>query len=241
MAADFSLVEVACLACGIEPHEGVNDPKVKTIQRLLEEAYHRAREDCSDILRQNELDRALGREETTPRYCTDAFEDGRTLPTSDLRRTFAEALQDPENRALVTVTADRMRFLRYDLRAFFDDCTFKPSVLFYDIIRSPAPTPIAPATAIDEPVKHSAPTATCSAPKAQQKEGDDRPLASRERNTLLAIIAALCKEAKLDYTRHAKTAGLIQATAARMGVDIGETTIEGHLKKIPDALATRMK
>ena len=74
---------------------------------------------------------------------------------------------------------------------------------------------------------------------AQTKEAD--PIDTRERNTLLTIIAALCKEANIDYTKPAKAAGLIQSTAAKMGVSIGETTIEGHLKKIPDALATRMK
>jgi hypothetical protein len=71
--------------------------------------------------------------------------------------------------------------------------------------------------------------------------GDARPLLTTERNTLITIIAVLCKEAKLDYAKAAKTAGLIQSTAAGMGLSIGETTIEGHLKKIPNALATRMK
>jgi hypothetical protein len=69
----------------------------------------------------------------------------------------------------------------------------------------------------------------------------ERPIATKERKTLLAIIAALCKDAGYDYTKHAKTAGLIQSTADKMGISIGETTIEGHLKKIPDTLATRMK
>ena len=69
----------------------------------------------------------------------------------------------------------------------------------------------------------------------------DKPLATRERETLLTIIAALCKEAKIAYDKPAKAAGLIQSTAATMGISIGETTIEGHLKRIPDALATRMK
>lgn len=68
-----------------------------------------------------------------------------------------------------------------------------------------------------------------------------KPLLSRERDTLLVIIAALCKDAGYDYTKHAKTAGLIQSTATKMGLAIGESTIEGHLKKIPDALGTRMK
>lgn len=68
-----------------------------------------------------------------------------------------------------------------------------------------------------------------------------KPLGTRERDTLLSVIAALCKEAKLDYTKPAKTAGLIQSTAAGMGISIGETTIENHLKKIPNALATRTR
>lgn len=69
----------------------------------------------------------------------------------------------------------------------------------------------------------------------------DRPLNTRERDTLLTIIAVLCKEVNFNYKTHAKTAGLIQSTAATMGISIGETTIEGHLKKIPNALATRIK
>ena len=76
---------------------------------------------------------------------------------------------------------------------------------------------------------------------AQPVLSTEKLLSTRERDTLLTIIAALCKDAGYDYTKAAKTAGLIQSTAATMGVSIGETTIEGHLKKIPDALATRMK
>lgn len=76
----------------------------------------------------------------------------------------------------------------------------------------------------------------------KEREGvPDKPLVTKERNTLLTIIAVLCKESNLDYTTHAKTAGLIQSTAVGMGLSIGETTIENHLKKIPDALVSRMK
>lgn len=70
---------------------------------------------------------------------------------------------------------------------------------------------------------------------------EEKSLATRERNTLLAIIAALCKEANIDHTRPSKAAGMIQHTAIGMGLQIGETTIERHLKKIPDALESRMK
>lgn len=69
----------------------------------------------------------------------------------------------------------------------------------------------------------------------------ERPLLTKERNVLLAVVAALCKDAGYDTSKPAKTAVLIQSTAAKMGLSIGESTIENHLKKIPDALATRMK
>jgi hypothetical protein len=69
----------------------------------------------------------------------------------------------------------------------------------------------------------------------------DKPLEKRERDTLLTIIAVVCKEAGLDYKKHAKTAGMLVSSAAEMDISIGETTIEGHLKRIPDALASRMK
>ena len=74
-----------------------------------------------------------------------------------------------------------------------------------------------------------------------ESKNTEKPLSNRERDTLLTIIAALCKDAGYDHTKAAKTAVLIQSTAATMGVSIGETTIEGHLKKISVALANRMK
>ena len=79
------------------------------------------------------------------------------------------------------------------------------------------------------------PVPTAESPKL------DKHLDTRERNTLLAIIGVLCKEAKIPYESHSKAANLIHRTAERMGVSIGETTIEGHLKKVREALGTRMK
>jgi hypothetical protein len=76
---------------------------------------------------------------------------------------------------------------------------------------------------------------------SSERGNPPKDIATRERNTLLTIIAALCNEAGIDFSKPAKAAGVIQSTAAKMGVSIGETTIEGHLKKIPDALEARMK
>ena len=67
------------------------------------------------------------------------------------------------------------------------------------------------------------------------------PLSTRERNTLLSIIAVLCKEAKIDYESCAKSACIIKDLTATIGLSIGESTIESHLKRIPDALEARMK
>ena len=69
----------------------------------------------------------------------------------------------------------------------------------------------------------------------------DKPMTTVERNTLLTIIGVLCKEARIPYDKPAKAAGMIQSTAATMGVSISETGIENHLKKIPYALESRMK
>lgn len=69
----------------------------------------------------------------------------------------------------------------------------------------------------------------------------EKPLSTVERNVLLAIIAVLCKDCKLDYKTHAKSAALIKSSADLLGISIGESTIESHLKKIPDAVESRMK
>lgn len=70
----------------------------------------------------------------------------------------------------------------------------------------------------------------------------EKPLGNSERNTLLIIIAALCNDLGYDYKKAAKTAAVIcGAVHGMVDKPLGETTIEGYLKKIPEALATRMK
>lgn len=75
----------------------------------------------------------------------------------------------------------------------------------------------------------------------QQTSKPEKPLGRTERHTLLTIIAVLCEEAKLDYKTASKTSDLIEHSAAKMGISIGATSIRDHLKKIPDALATRTR
>lgn len=70
---------------------------------------------------------------------------------------------------------------------------------------------------------------------------DEKPLATRERNTLLVMIGLLCDLAGHDLTKPAKTAVSIRNAAALRGIDIGETTIEEHLKKVNKALEGKTK
>ena len=75
-------------------------------------------------------------------------------------------------------------------------------------------------------------------------EGLGRILQQRERNTLLTIIAVLAKEAKIsinDYSKPGKAAGYIEGLTSHFGARVSKRAIEEHLKKIPDALAPRMK
>jgi hypothetical protein len=234
MAADFSINEVACLASGIEPVENSANPRVLAITRLLLNAYMSCRVSCSEVLQQNLQDRLAGQEQSYPGFMADAFEEPGELPSIDLRHSFGEALQQPDSKRLIPAKDDSMRFARGDLEIFFRECHFQPDVPFYNQMPKFLSPAGEPGTATDEKQGEIvlAPVEKKSAPA---------DLATRERNTYLCIMAALCKEAKLDYKKPAKTAGLICDMASRMGISLGESTIEGYLKKIPDALESRMK
>lgn len=69
----------------------------------------------------------------------------------------------------------------------------------------------------------------------------EKAVTTKERTTLLTIVALLAKEAKIDLTRPSKAAATIVEIAQIEGYQIGQRTIEEHLKKIPDALQRRGK
>ena len=66
-----------------------------------------------------------------------------------------------------------------------------------------------------------------------------RPLAKRERDTLLVIIAALAKLAKIDLTKPSSAAASIERQSELMGTRVAARTIENHLNRISDALEDR--
>jgi len=77
--------------------------------------------------------------------------------------------------------------------------------------------------------------------KPKQLAGTDKPLSNTERETLLVIIAALAKEAKVDIAKISKAGDLIANMTQLIGAPIGATTIETHLKKINQAIVNRAK
>ncbi len=67
----------------------------------------------------------------------------------------------------------------------------------------------------------------------------DRPLHTRQRRTLLTIIAALCDNAGINYTARGAAQRIKSATEV-VGAPIDDGTIDKLLKEIPEALETRM-
>ena len=63
----------------------------------------------------------------------------------------------------------------------------------------------------------------------------DKPLGERERTTLLAIIAAMAAEAEIDLSHPSTAASVVVAKLQLMGVRLGQTTVEVHLKKAIEA------
>ena len=77
--------------------------------------------------------------------------------------------------------------------------------------------------------------------KPDAPESVEKPPATKERNTFLVIIAALCECSGIDYRKSSKAAVSIQSAAVMAGASISETTIKNRLKEIPEALASRTK
>jgi hypothetical protein len=63
---------------------------------------------------------------------------------------------------------------------------------------------------------------------------------AKERNTLLIIIAALCKKSEIDLEARG-TASLIAKLTEAVGAAVSDDTVRGVLKKIPEAVERRGK
>ncbi len=68
----------------------------------------------------------------------------------------------------------------------------------------------------------------------------ERQMTTTERNTLLAIIAALCGHAKINHQERGAAVQIAKMTDA-VGAVVTDDTIRKVLEKIPDAIESRMK
>ena len=69
----------------------------------------------------------------------------------------------------------------------------------------------------------------------------DKPLRTTERNTLLTIIAGLCKEAEIDITKRGAAKRVALATVGLGCSPVSEETARRMLSNVKNALETRMK
>ena len=77
-------------------------------------------------------------------------------------------------------------------------------------------------------------------PAKKREATIDRPLTTRQRRTMLTVIAAMCKYEGLDPQGRG-TAQRIMEMTDDLGAHIDDGTIAKMLSEIPDALETRMK
>lgn len=68
----------------------------------------------------------------------------------------------------------------------------------------------------------------------------EKSLSSKERYSLLILLAAVCKMAKLDYDQRG-VAGAVVKAAEEMGVSITDDTVRKYFKEIREAVAIRSK
>jgi hypothetical protein len=230
----FTPVEIACLMCGIDPAEPYPKDAIKNDLNLIETGFMNGfkfcKGDTSFVSPEGRIQRCLFSVDVEKIFASESVElprkksafEGLTRNVDNAHEEFdgddASSFADPVDEYLVYFSHGEI-----DKAKFLETLFSRVEVAMW-----------LSSSGLDS--KYAFLTANEVAYVAANK-----PLGTKERNTLLTIIAVLCKEAKIDYTKPAKAAGLIQSTAAFMAISIGETTIEDHLKKIPDALATRMK
>lgn len=82
--------------------------------------------------------------------------------------------------------------------------------------------------------------ATASMSDPDDVPNTEPPFTTRERNTLLTIIAALCEYSGIDPAERGAASQIAKMTDG-LGATVTDDTIRKALAKIPDALETRMK
>lgn len=257
---NLSLEEAALLISGIDPAGYDEDSKEFSRAIVYERAIAEAVQRANDYAWQHakKLDRLLldseenSEEISQMRDVSDIweasgfFED--YLPTIEIRNSVSSVNSDPVRVPILLPVDPWYTATVYggDFNYWLSRSGIDSSYIFKDnqaiVITDKESNWDSEQNRLEREMKEANPIPLESANRfAEEIEAHKIPLSTRERNTLLSIVAALCKEAKIDYSRPAKAAALVKDLTAEMGLSIGESTIESHLKRVPDALGARMK
>lgn len=220
-AKDFTIREAALLIMGADPSENTDHRNVQHIYDRMSEAYADALKGIHYQFRiEPHLDESWYDEDKLLELQVSSKTTLMSVAMEKLAMAFGDGDDHPTleflNREKGDVDFQYQRFSRAELARWIKESGLLSAYTF-------------------------AQNATAQSQGKDKHAEIEKPLLKRERDTLLTIIAALCKDLGYDHTKIAKTAAMINRTSEAMGSPIGETTIEGHLKKIPDALETRMK
>ena len=80
------------------------------------------------------------------------------------------------------------------------------------------------------------PTAPVGVPAAETPDDVSKPIATKERTTLLAIIGGIAKAADFDISQPTVAAKAIVKALDESGAKIGQRTVENALKEVADAI-----
>lgn len=254
---ELSLTEAASLIAGIDPTaaalSGTDKSRVIVYERAIAEAVQRANElawhDARELDQllwysaENSDEIKLHKMLTDIWECSDRFQD--YLPSLEIRNSVGAVHEDPENVPILLPIDPWYTATVYagDLNDWIERSEIESAFLFADEQRVVVTSRENNWHSQDAAAPPGSDTPHVEGVRAfNEKAGPaEKSLATRERNVLLAIVAALCREAKIDFLRHAKAAGLIKDLTVSLGLNVGESTIEAHLKRIPEALESRAK
>lgn len=255
---ELSLSETAMLIAGVDPNSEIfsteERSQVLVYQRAISEAVQRANSFAWEYSK--ELDRLLLKSKEnaveinemslTPDIWEVRGRIANCLPTVEIRQSVSAVLADPTNVPILLAIDPWYTATVYggDFKTWLAGAGIESAYRFVDRQKITVTSREANWDSSQGRAQQGEEIVVSveSANKFNDEtKASEKPLSTVERNVLLTIVAALCLELKIDYKRHAKAAGLVKDLVVGIGANVGETTIEGHLKRIPDALEARMK
>ena len=215
----FSAEEAACLAIGIDPAApaGPHAPEHSNRTALTYQARTLLRDIEAAASMANACAAMMLFRES--RWAPEELPPGALLSIEAIEAGIDAQMKLQHGEQLSGWSAgETMSFVREHLATWFVEMGFEPVYAFAKSVRS------APAVATTD-----------------YEVDRDRPLLTRERNTLLAIIGVLADAAKFDLSAPSKSAEAIVNEAALSGIALSRTGVANHLRSVAAAISARKK